>query len=313
MRSCHWLHYTVSCTTPSEYSPHIAACTPLRPSWHLNLWSDQQARTHNFALTSGYTLQIYNLQIFYRFIKNLFIIYNKILDLISFYRNIYIYILVKFWNIYIYIIYAGNLVITSKVVGTHRRGPMQGLHTYHHLLPFSLPSCDPSTLAKAKTRQRACTHLQYCSHRGVRRMWPWLGHLSFRDVKQVLEMSAKRFAGITIIAYYRGCRPCFSSGGRLGDAMEIKPFSFVAPASRMPESAERACATLIIHNLAKPADSCDPWLCTHLLGLSAGPCFPKHKSNLFCCLKLSSRKLRFATHDWAASRFPSLASVIPSL
>ena len=94
--------------------------------------------------------------------------------------------------------------------------------------------------------------------------------------------------------------------------MEIKPFSFVAPASRMPESAERSCASFI-HNLAKPAGSCDPRLCTHLLGRSAGPCFPKHKSNLFCCLKLSSRKPRFATHDWAASRFPSLASVILQL
>jgi hypothetical protein len=116
-------------------------------------------------------------------------------------------------------------------------------------------------------------------------------HVHSRDIGQVVEMSAKRFAGITIIAYYRGLLALLQFWGSTGRCNRsfIKPFSFVAPASRMPESAERTCASFI-HYLAKPVGSYDPRLCTRLLGRSAGPCFPKHKSNLFCCLSNFRRK-----------------------
>ena len=92
--------------------------------------------------------------------------------------------------------------------------------------------------------------------------------------------------------------------------MEIKPFSFVAPASRMPESAER---TVVLHLFTTwpslQAAATPDFVHTYLAGRS-GRVFRNTNPIYFVDLKLSSRKPRFATHDWAASRFPSLASVI---
>ncbi len=91
--------------------------------------------------------------------------------------------------------------------------------------------------------------------------------------------------------------------------MEIKPYSFVAPARRMPEFAERPCASIIL-NLAKPAAAATPDSVHTYLGGQSGRVFRNTNPIYFVDLKLSSQKPRFATHDWAASRFPSLASVI---
>ncbi len=95
--------------------------------------------------------------------------------------------------------------------------------------------------------------------------------------------------------------------------MEIKPFSFVAPASRMPESALTLQRELVLHLFTTwpslQAAATPDFVHTCLAGRS-GRVFRNTNPIYFVDLKLSSRKPRFATHDWAASRFPSLVSVI---
>ncbi len=71
--------------------------------------------------------------------------------------------------------------------------------------------------------------------------------------------------------------------------MEIKPFSFVVPASRIPESAERTCA-LFIHNLAKPAAAATPESVHTYLGGQSGRVFRNTNPIYFVDLKLSSQK-----------------------